>query len=46
MSEQSNNIVLKAVTKKFGKTYAVRDLNLEIPANSFISLLGRSEERR
>ena len=42
MSEQSNNIVLKHVTKKFGKTYAVRDLNLEIPANSFISLLGPS----
>ncbi|HIR30528.1 MAG TPA: ABC transporter ATP-binding protein [Candidatus Faecousia faecavium] len=42
MSNQSNNIVLKHVTKKFGKTYAVRDLNLEIPANSFISLLGPS----
>ena len=38
----NNNIVLKHVTKKFGKTYAVRDLNLEIPANSFISLLGPS----
>ena len=42
MSNQSNNIVLKHVTKKFGKTYAVQDLNLEIPANSFISLLGPS----
>ena len=38
----NNNIVLKHVTKKFGKTYAVRDLNLEIPDNSFISLLGPS----
>lgn len=38
----NNNITLKHVSKKFGKTYAVRDLNLEIPANSFISLLGPS----
>ena len=38
----NNNIILKHISKKFGKTYAVRDLNLEIPANSFISLLGPS----
>lgn len=38
----NNNITLKHISKKFGKTYAVRDLNLEIPANSFISLLGPS----
>ncbi|MBQ8080722.1 MAG: ABC transporter ATP-binding protein [Clostridia bacterium] len=38
----NNNITLKHVSKQFGKTYAVKDLNLEIPANSFTSLLGPS----
>lgn len=39
---QQNNITLKGVSKKFGKTYAVKDLDLEIPAGGFISLLGPS----
>ncbi len=38
----NNNISLRHVSKKFGKVYAVKDLNLEIPANSFTSLLGPS----
>ncbi len=38
----NNSIRLKHVSKKFGKTYAVKDLDLEIPANGFISLLGPS----
>ena len=38
----SNNISLRHITKRFGQTCAVQDLNLEIPANSFISLLGPS----
>ena len=37
-----NSIRLINVTKKFGKSVAVDHLNLEIPANSFISLLGPS----
>ena len=38
----TNNISLRHVSKQFSGTYAVRDLNLEIPANSFTSLLGPS----
>ena len=38
----SNSIVLKHVTKRFGKSVAVEDMSLEIPANGFISLLGPS----
>ncbi|MDO4332671.1 MAG: ABC transporter ATP-binding protein [Eubacteriales bacterium] len=37
-----NSIVLKNVTKRFGKSVAVDHLNLEIDANSFVSLLGPS----
>lgn len=37
-----NSIRLINVTKRFGKSVAVDHLNLEIPANSFISLLGPS----
>lgn len=37
-----NNVILKHVTKMFGKTAAVKDFNLEIPNNSFVSLLGPS----
>ena len=39
---QQNSITLKGVSKRFGKIFAVKDLNLEIPANGFISLLGPS----
>ena len=38
----NNSITLKNVTKRFGKTAAVDCLNLEMPANSFVSLLGPS----
>lgn len=37
-----NSIVLKNVTKRFGKSVAVDHLSLEIDANSFVSLLGPS----
>ena len=37
-----NSIVLRNITKRYGKSVAVDHLNLEIPANSFISLLGPS----
>ncbi len=35
-------IVLEHVNKKWGKFYGVDDLNLEIPDNSFVTLLGPS----
>ncbi|MBR0407245.1 MAG: ABC transporter ATP-binding protein [Clostridia bacterium] len=35
-------IILKNVAKRFGKFVAVDNLNLEIPSNSFITLLGPS----
>lgn len=35
-------IILKNVSKRFGSFYAVKDLNLEIANNSFITLLGPS----
>lgn len=35
-------IVLEHVNKKWGKFYGVDDLNLEIPNNSFVTLLGPS----
>lgn len=35
-------IVLSHVTKRWGNFYAVDDLNLEIPDNSFVTLLGPS----
>ncbi len=35
-------IILKNVVKRFGKFVAVDNLNLEIPSNSFITLLGPS----
>ncbi|WP_320128552.1 ABC transporter ATP-binding protein [uncultured Sphaerochaeta sp.] len=35
-------IVLKNISKKFGKTYAVKDLNLTIEEGSFVTLLGPS----
>ena len=37
-----NSIKLKNITKRYGKSVAVDHLDLEIPANSFISLLGPS----
>ena len=35
-------IILKHVTKRFGKFVAVDDLNLTIESNAFITLLGPS----
>ena len=35
-------IILKNVAKRFGKFVAVDNLNLNIPSNSFITLLGPS----
>ena len=35
-------IILKNVAKRFGKFVAVENLNLDIPSNSFITLLGPS----
>lgn len=37
-----NSITLINITKRFGKSTAVDNLNLEVPSNSFISLLGPS----
>ena len=38
----SGDVSLTSVTKRFGATYAVDDMTLEIPAGQFVSLLGPS----